>query len=158
MFARNLLASWAEVAVAFVPRADAAGDTRVAAEYCEGDGWPRRLDEACGLFPLLRTMSPLLLDAPPKASSAPSSAALLFAMSLLLWWLLAVDGARDGVLCEPDMPQRATGRYQRVDVSHRIQQRQSEWSAGHVGGRAPSGLSIRFQADVRANRQGSRRC
>jgi hypothetical protein len=93
----------------------AAGDTQAVAGAVadwryEGEGdspgrCPRRLDSGVlGLFPLLRSISPLLFEAPPNAINAPSRAALLLAMSLLL----AVEGARDRGLCMPDMPQRAT--------------------------------------------------
>jgi len=72
-------------------------------------GFLRRLDPGVtfGLFPLLLTRSPLLLDAPPKAIKAPSSAALVV-VSLLS----AVEGTRDGPgdLCARDI---AAGSYSR---------------------------------------------
>jgi hypothetical protein len=70
-----------------------------------------------GLLPLLRRISPLLFEAPPNAINAPSRAALLLVMSLLL----AVEGAREGVLCERDMPQRGARGSGEVSCGHRIQ-------------------------------------
>ena len=80
----------------------------------EGDnpaGLPRRL--CAGLFPLLRKVSPLLFEDPPNAINAPSRAALL----------LAVDGAREAVLCECErsMPQRAALRGREESCEHFIQ-------------------------------------
>jgi hypothetical protein len=114
VFARVVSLLSFRTAMAFV-LVRTAGDTRVVAgavddwrnegEGDSPDGLPRRLDAGVlGLFPLLRTISPLLLDAPPNAIKAPSRAALL-AMSLLL----AVEGAREGLLCVPVMPQRSAG-------------------------------------------------
>lgn len=71
-----------------------------------------------GLFPLLRKISPLLFEAPPNAIKAPSRAALLLTIVSLL---LAVEGAREGVLCERDMPQRAAQRSVEESCWHRVQ-------------------------------------
>ena len=71
-----------------------------------------------GLFPLLRKISPLLFEAPPNAIKAPSRAALLLTIVSLL---LAVEGAREGVLCERDMPQRAARRSDEESCWHRVQ-------------------------------------
>lgn len=80
----------------------------------------RRLDpDVPGLLPLLRTMSPLRCEAPPKAMRAPSRAALPEGPDI---WGLGVEvEARDWGLCEPAMPQRATVRDGRVVWEHRIQ-------------------------------------
>lgn len=70
MFARALLASRVEAAGAFVDAA--AGDIL---ECWEGVGLPRRLPlGVLGLLPLLLTISPFVLFAPPNARSAPRSA------------------------------------------------------------------------------------
>lgn len=73
-------------------------------ETAGAGGLLRRLDPgvtAFGLLPLLLTRSPLLFDAPPNASKAPSKAGLVVvAVSLLL----AVEGTREGdPLCVRDI-------------------------------------------------------
>lgn len=84
-----------------------------------------------GLFPLLLIMSPLVLDAPPKAMRAPSRAAPFAESSMFL--LPAEEGAREGLLCAPAMPQRAAVRGSTVPGEHRIQ----SGGAREGGGRRP---------------------
>lgn len=85
----------------------------------------RRLDpDVPGLLPLLRTMSPLRCEAPPKAMRAPRRAALLDGP--VISWLDVEVEARDWGLCKPAMPQRATVRSRRGRWEHRIQASEGE--------------------------------
>lgn len=102
------------------------------------DGGPRRL--VAGLLPLLLTISPLLFEAPPKAMRAPSSAALFCGPVMSL--LPMEEGARDGLLCVPAMPQRATCRSRSVKIEHRIQSSgvELDWQAKGVRAREVSAV------------------
>lgn len=95
----------------------------------EAGGFLRKLVPGVtfGLFPLLLTRSPLLFDAPPKASKAPSRAGLVV-VSLLL----AVDGFRDGDLCARDIA--ADWERQSLASYSEAEQMKSPWSAGQVAG------------------------